>query len=441
MANEGKIDGASPSNEGEVLAASMTAVLGNTALLASLSEETVGGWRREGERGEREGGEREGAGEVGWWRREGERGEREGGEREGAGEEGPKTYSVTRKHSGKRMRCELEGEGEGDREGEGKRAVKRRHSIYTSKSRDGMTVTSAIRASKSATAIGQLTSDPSSPSFKFSIPMIPSHTPVQCKPVLDSDMESLATKTASNLFTFSNPRMYVAKKRVVANDDDNEEFPATRLFGGGSEGGRVCGASPIPSLPELPPPPVPPKARGLLDEGFLCTPLPQHAPSSSPNLLDRISSELVERYPLATPLATPTNGVGLLQNDSYRRAVHPCEPLAKPVSQLAKPVSLNFTVSPENESSKVTHEVSVAIEVNHAPHSHGNTPHPTARVPLSPLKTPSSKALHPRPPRPPPQKKYALTPIVSQGPRFTDISSTTHLPLQKTSGKTPKMKK
>ena len=89
-------DGDFPSNVTVGNPIAMTPVLGNNALLASLSEESVS---------------RVAVGEG----EKGEEGERKGERIINEGVEPPKMYSVvSRKHSGKRMRCE-EGE-EGDKE-------------------------------------------------------------------------------------------------------------------------------------------------------------------------------------------------------------------------------------------------------------------------------------------------------------------------------------
>lgn len=430
MANKDIIDGVSPSNQAHVLinrTATMTpVVVGNTDLLAAVSEEDIerGGERRE----------------------------------ETCSEGEMKTYSVTRKHSGKRMRCELEGEGEGGK------AVKRRHTIYISTSRDN--IVSNIRASKSTTALSQSNSDlsPKSQEFKFSRPLLPPNTPVRCTPVpvtmvTNTESVSKATKVSSHPFTFSNPRLYQSKKQVVANDND-KECTAMRLF---DNDDGICKASPIPTLPELRPPIIPPV--GQLNEGFLRTPLPlppQSIPSSSsPNLLEKITSELVERYPLATPLATPTcvNNVGLLNH----RAVYTHEPvnLVKPVSHLVKPVPFNFndTISPEQDdskSSKVMQEVSFTFELNPTTHGcHGDTTKQLPsnhgpRIPLSPLHTLSTTTTNTlKPLKPPLQRKFALTPLITrERPIFTDIITSSHItPLTTTMtsqtifGKTPKMKK
>ena len=454
-------DGDFPNNVTVGNPIAMTPVLGNNALLASLSEESVS---------------RVAVGEG----EKGEEGERKGERIVNEGVEPPKTYSVvSRKHSGKRMRCEEE---------EGGRAIKRRHTIYTSGSRESLTEVGVvgIRTSKSATALGQTISD-LSPGFTFSKPTpqrsaFP-RTPHSVVPVetdkQDVTMDTAAPPTSSGVrFTFSNPRHYVAKRRLVSvgNSEEGEM--------GGSEGERVCGASPIPHLPELTPHKTPhvnrrsssftaaatPAPRGQLNEGFLKTPFPRPY-AGSPNLLQQISSELIERYPRATPLATPTaaKGAGLGMNDSYCRAVYS--------RQLVKPVSLEFTVTPDpDESSEIVQEVSFTFQLNHSPGRHSNTnnpPHPSntdTRVPLSPSchsntnKTPPPsnpvkcvplshrrpvvrESCDLRPQKAPLQRRFAMTPLLTpRVPRFTDISSPfTSAPTatvatgQKLTGKTPRV--
>ena len=431
-------DGDFPSNVTVGNPIAMTPVLGNNALLASLSEESVS---------------RVAVGEG----EKGEEGERKGERIINEGVEPPKMYSVvSRKHSGKRMRCEEGEEGGGE---EGGRAIKRRHTIYTSGSRESLAEVGVvgIRTSKSATALGQTKSD-LSPGFTFSKPTpqrsaFP-RTPRSVVPVetdkQDVTMDTTAPPTSSGVrFTFSNPRLYVAKKRLVSVGN-------SEAGKGGSEGDRVCGASPIPHLPELTPHKTPhvnrrsssftaaatPAPRGRLNEGFLKTPFPRPS-AGSPNLLQQISSELIERYPQATPLATPTIGAGLGMNESYRQAVYS--------RQLIKPVSLEFTVTPDPDmSSEIVQEVSFTFQLNHSPGRHSNTnnpPHPSnteTRVPLSPSchgntnKTPppSNPAKRVpfshrrpvvrelRPQKAPLQRRFAMTPLLTpRAPRFTDISS------------------
>lgn len=357
--------------------------------------------------------------------------EGEGGVNQGV--EPPTTYSVTRNHSGKRMRCEV-----GEEEG-GTRAIKRRHTIYTSGSRESLTDVAGIRSSKSATTLGQTNSDPS-PSFSFSKPT-PQRLAKQRIPhtvAMENDKQNLdavAPPTSSGVpFTFSNPRLYVAKRRLVSNGDDCVDQ---------SEGGReVCGASPIPHLPELTPHksphdnrqgyPVTPAPRSQLNEGFVTTPFPPHS-AASPNLLQQISSELIERYPQATPLATPTTReAGLGMNESYRQAVYS--------RRLVKPVSLEYSVTPDsNLGPEVMQEVSFTFQLNSSGCHSNKSPPPTtaaARVPLSPLPH--------RPPvgrgsgdlRPQKQRRFGLTPR----PKFTDLSSP--FPAvggQRMAGKTPRV--
>ena len=409
----------------------MTPVIGNTALLASLSEESVS--RAERVKGEERGDE----GEV---------------NEQGVGP--PKTYFVTRKQSGKRMRCEGGGGGEG-----GGRGLKRRHTIYTSGSRESLTEVGVarIRTSKSATALGQSNSD-LCPGFTFSKPTpqrsaaVHHHTPGSAVIPVETDkqdvtMDAVAPPTSSGVpFTFSNPRRYVAKTRVVSNSNSIDQSDL-----GVIEGGRVCGASPIPHLPEVTTHKTPhitpaaamvttpaPRGGGQLNEGFLQTPFPQPS-AGSPNLLQKISSELVERYPQATPLAaTPTVGkwAGFGMNDSYRCAVY-----AK--QHVVEPVSLEFNLTPDhgNESCELVQEVSFTFQLNTSPGRHGNTNNtspPSSTTNLSPgchsntSKPTTRLPLSQRPPvndfRPPAkvplQRRFALTPLLTpRAPRFTDLSS------------------
>ena len=341
--------------------------------------------------------------------------------------------SVARRPSGKRMRCEV-GEEPSSSGSSGNRPIKRRHTIYTSGSRESLEEVGVarIRVSKSASALGQMTSDPSSRSFIFSKPT-PQHTPrphTTVSVAMETDkQEKEAPLSSSNVpFKFSNPRLYVAKQMVV---NDNKQ---KAVKGEESDDVRVCGASPIPHLPELTRRAPHNKRCGLdlpssspcpLDNGFLTTP----HPPESPDLLRKISSELVQRYPLATPLATPSErGVGPGMNESYRQAVYAREP---PLSRV-KPLSLKFTVTPE-QGSEVMQEVSFSFELN-SPGCHGSTDknppsNGSSRVPLTPIsslphRTPATThhcSLGPQH-RPPLQRRFALTPLLTSGPRFTDLS-------------------
>ena len=342
------------------------------------------------------------------------------------------------------MRCEgVRGEGV---RGEGERAIKRRHTIYSSHSRDSLTKVGGanIRSSKSATALGQVTFDPS-PSFRFSKPT-PQHTTRQgTTATVAMETENEAPPTSPGVpFTFSNPRLYVARRRMVANGD-----------GELGEGVRVCGASPIPRLPEIT---RSKNGRSFgyssvhispcqLDEGFLKTPHHPHTSHTphSPDLLRQISSELVDRYPLATPLATPPcRETGL--NDSYRRAVYPREPVS-PVRPL------QFTVTPDDKGSEVMQEVSFTFQLN-SPCCHGddldapppsNSENRVPVIPFLPPRHPSSSSSVLKPLRPSLQRwrRFPLTPA---GPRFTDLSSSSSsaltAPLGKmASGRTPRVRR
>ena len=386
-----------------------------------------------------EGGGGEGGGEDGGGR-EGGRGEEgggEGGRREegGGGEEGeregrlkvPKTYAVARKHSGKRMRCEVGDGEEGD--GEVGRKVKRRHTIYLSRSRESDINSSGIRASKSVTTL-QMNPDPS-PGFTFSVPT-PSHD--KCLPV--SVPTATDTAVSKVLFAFSNPTP--ARPRVAVTSD-NEMTTRTLYCDDVRLRGSVCGASPIPHLPELPrhhapltpAPRRPPRTpHGQLNEGFLRTPLP---PTNSPNLLDKINSELVDRYPLATPLATPTTKKAW--PTSYGEASH----------SDGKPARLEFnaSVSPDDDDgSKVMREVSFSFKLNSGGSRHSNnTDNSESRVPLAPTPRPPAAA-NMLPPKGPLQRKFILTPLLPKRPKFTDIStSTVPVRLAKPAAKTPRITK
>ena len=447
----------------------LTPVIGNNVLLASVSEESIPAETAAGE---------------------GESGVR-----------APKTYAVSRKQSGKRMRCELGGEGEEER------AVKRRHTIYHS-SRQGHAQSPGIRASKSETTLRQEPSLPA-PAFSFSDPTPP--RAAQCNltsiPMI-TDTVSTATDAVSSAtdastvanrpFTFSNPRKYPHRVRVVTNSNDSGSCGASVTTATETERREwsVVDASPIPHLPEVPlgrprfgkrgssafsvpPSPLPPHTLpSQLNEGFLLTPFPAPSPpspSDSPNLLEKISSELVERhrYSLTTPLVTPifltAKEAGLAMNDSYVKAVQIRENLDKPDAlPLAKPVTLDFdtSIEPDDEppmGSKVIQEVSLTFELN--PHKssqlpcschsnssqcgcHSNKPtgndSPCAahQSPLAPPPLPLQPSIRTtntillRPPKAPLQRKFALTPLLPQTPKFTDISSFTTT--NSRPGKTPK---
>lgn len=379
--------------------------------------------------------------------------------------------------------------------------MKRRHTLY-SRSHENHTHLGGIRTSKSATTL-HTNSDLHNPGtvqgFSFSRPVPPHNppsTPESVPTATDAEIGGVTMVTDPQVtvsrhpFTFSNPRQYPSRKQVVANSNKDGVTIKQIMRGAASDagdvcegrgGGSVCGASPIPHLPELRRPslavrrssslciPSSPAPCGplpsQLNEGFLLTPFPPSPPPSSPNLLEKISSELVERhrYCLATPLTTPTllptKEAGHALNDSYRQAVRARaaklenpDPLA-----LTKPVALEFNASiePDDETlegSKVIQEVSFSFELNSATNRHSNpnnppgnahAPRPTpGRTPLSPVhpslthRTPHTSTLHPKVPL---QRKFALIPLLPQGPRFTDLSS----PFITTgrAGKTPKINK
>lgn len=360
----------------------------------------------------------------------------------------PETYAVGRKPSGKRMRCEADGGGE-----EGCR-VKRSHTLYTSKSQENHTHFRGIRASKSETAVRL---DCDTTGFSFSRPTPPCGTPCGAVsvPMVTDEVSMVADQSASNRpFTFSNPRKYPAKQCVVANSnitaEEHVSLSKTVAMAADSDGECMFGVSPIPHLPEIPPPPlttqqtfsfcVPltPAPRGpplpsQLNEGFLQTPFPLPPSSSpSPNLLEKISSELVERhkYSLATPLATPTllpTNEAATMNTSYKQAIY-SQSEHTDLLPCVKPGPLEFNASIERdedlpEGSKVMQEVTFSFELNSNGH-HGNKRQTPPRVPLSELpRTPAAGILQLKPPKAPLQKKFSLTPLLPQGPRFTDLSS------------------
>lgn len=361
----------------------------------------------------------------------------------------PQTYAVGRTHSGKRMRCEVDGGGGGG--GEEGCAVKRRHTLYTSKSQEGHAHLGGIRASKSETTM-RLDSDPRiTTGFSFSRPTPPCGTPREpmAVPLVTDEVSTVTKPSVSNRpFTFSNPRKYPAKQCVVANSNITAQEHVKTV----TSSDRVFGVSPIPYLPEIPPQPLAtqqsssfcapltPAPRGpplprQLNEGFLLTPFPlPPASSPSPNLLEKISSELVERhkYSLATPLATPTllstNEVATV-NSSYQQAIYSQSELGDLLPHV-KPGPLEFNASIERdedmlEGSKVMQEVSFSFELNSNSH-HGNKRHTPPRPPLSQLPStpwPAASILQLKPPKAPLQRKFALTPLLLQGPRFTDLSS------------------
>lgn len=343
----------------------------------------------------------------------------------------PETYAVARKHSGKRMRCELEGGGE-----EGG-VVKRRHTIYTSKSQENHTHFGGIRASKSETAIRADLK--TTAGFSFSKPTPSRGTPrLPASVPMVTDEVSTATDPSicNRPFTFSNPRRYPAKKHMAGNSNTPELSKTVAMATS-----DVCSVSPIPYLPEIPPRPLKTKQSSFcapltpvprvpphptqLNEGFLLTPFPL-PPSSppSPNLLEKISSELVERhkYSLATPTLLSTNEVATM-NSSYWQAIYGHSDLPH-----VNPGGLEFSASIEPdedqlEGSKVMQEVSFSFKLNSNGH-HGNKRHSPPRIPLSPLPvTPAASSLQFKPPKAPLQRKFALTPLLPQGPRFTDLSS------------------
>ena len=436
----------------------LTPVVGNDCLLATISTESLhrAVSEREGE-GKRGGRETEGEGGEGR-----EREEKKGGRRErkrgGMRAIGPESYSVATKSSVKRMRCE------GGEEG---RMVKRRHTIYSSRSHEDVSHSTTIRTSKSATALS-LNSDPR-PGFTFARPTPHTErTPVSVPMATDTGIRE--TGAPSNTpFKFSAPRKYPARQAVTRGN--SEDGTKCALFGDDfSVGGSVCGASPIPRLPELTrhnsqvgsgqgavfSGPLSPPRGAPHSQLNLITPLPTH----SPNLLDKITSELVDRYPMTTPLATPTDKeVWLMMNDSYHQAVYVRGSNREPHLPLAKPGALEFNASFSHdnaEGSKVMQEVSFSFKLNSGSSCHGNVTRPPSRqsrVPLSPVNhtltphTPVSAPLQLRPPKLPSQKRFPVAPFLSHSQQFTDISTSlsvagSHGNQHRATGvKAPKMKK
>ena len=249
-------------------------------------------------------------------------------------------------------------------EGVREKKPKRRHTLHDSQD-PGHAPFPRVRSSQSDHFLSETTDNGQTQTtkltFTFSHPTPPhtshphsSHYTAPTSQFCCHTPTSVTTATSDGHFTFSNPRHLNYKKQLSA------------IGGGGGGGGRgersilsladtsvPFSPSTLTPSPLTPSPltPSPPSRTGQLDEAFLVTPFPtlshapsrDHTPCLSPDLLEKISSELVEKHhhtPITphtlttyththTPTHTNTStlttahltAVASAMNDSYNLAV------------------------------------------------------------------------------------------------------------------------
>ena len=278
----------------------------------------------------------------------------------------PRGYTVTRKSSGKRMRCELNNDDDGQREVS--RLPNRKHSFYEFTTASPLSSIN-LKMSKSDYQLkssrevvekpfdftpGRLSTSVSHPCFPLSHP----HNLLEPQKVGSSEGRGTHTEgdpsTLRFAFTFSNPRPVRAKQKAATNIINTSECKtpdtsSTECLKAFQSARKVSECNEANLLEEarqnsLMMDSTPEHCRTVhssprLDDAFLVTPFP--TVGQSPNLLEKIKTEIAERHRFSPCTPHPLVEASVQVNDSYKEAVLG-ENYPFP---LPEPLSLRFDMS------------------------------------------------------------------------------------------------
>lgn len=257
----------------------------------------------------------------------------------------PRGYTVARKSFGKRMRCELNDDDDGAQQ-EVSHLPKRKHSVYEFIT---ASLPSPIKTSKSDYQLnssrrgvveftpGKLSTSVSHPCFPLSHP----HNLLETKKAGSPEGRGKPTKGDSTThrfaFTFSNPRPVRAKQKaathtigttecktpVTSSEECVKAFQSARKVSECNEANLLEEARRnslmMDSLGPTPQHCGSIHSSPRLDDAFLVTPFPRIG--QSPNLLEKIKSEIAERHRFSPCTPHPLVEASVQVNDSYKEAV------------------------------------------------------------------------------------------------------------------------
>ena len=258
----------------------------------------------------------------------------------------PRSYTVARKSFGKRMRCEPNDDNDGQQEVS--HLPTRKHSFYEFAtaiplSSINLKMSKSDYQLKSSREVVEKPFDftPGKLSTSVSHPCFPlSHPHNLLEPQKAGSPEGRGKHDEGNpstnrfAFTFSNPRPVSAKRKAATNINGTSECKtpvtsSTECFKAFQSARKVSECNEANLLEEarrnsLMMDSTPQHCRTIhssprLDDAFLVTPLP--GISQSPNLLEKIKTEIAERHRFSPCTPHPLVEASVQVNDSYKEAV------------------------------------------------------------------------------------------------------------------------